>query len=1273
LIDADYPACLPGWQSLFEMGEKLATLSSIAAQKDLIIQTTKSTLAGEVSLWLSPPSPPLPGTDDMLFVPEPRTPLMERVFTSGSREVEYDSSSQHLSAVAVPIQTQNMLIGILQVSRSDPPLSSGELQQLDALAAHAAFAAYYGRQVAIKNWRFEQINLVRSVSFQISHVMDLDELARRVTDLILKTFNYYYVAIFTLDEGEGVLHFRASACSVDSEIPDKRTHMFPVTLGDGIVGHVAQTGEELVACRVSEEPRFRYVDTLPETQSEIALPLKIENRILGVLDIQSNKADAFHDMDMLVLHALADNISLAIEGAQLYQWEQRRADQISYVAEISRVVTSILDMDQLLKEVALLIHKRFGYSYVHVFTVHPGRRKILFQAGSGARSLTMQTLGINYELDSPTGIIPWVARNGETIMANDVTKDPYYRPTEISPIDTCAELTIPLKNGGEVLGILDIQSTRCNAFDENDRQILETLADNIAVAIRNATLYRSERWRRQVAESLRDVAGLLSANAALDDVLDSILTELERNLPCDVAGIWLVQDATNELPHAGTNLRLAAIHGSDKKAVERIRLINPEVNTWLSQAAQSQKPTIRRPQDPLGPLGLTLDFPQDYSSIVAPLRTGEKFLGVISLAHRTNGRYGGEALAMTTTFASYAAVAIENTRLFASSQEQAWVSTVLLQVSEATQSITDIDELIATVVRLTPLLAGFKGCAIFLWDEKQSTFSLNAAYGSHPLHAADLSRKPFYPEQIPAFEQLFQLQTPVFITDPCSELKLSPSAVEEMGLNALLLLPLMSHSELLGAFLITYDPAVSGAENEDGEDEHLAIIQGIAHQTATAIQNTRLLDAKQEEAYVTAVLLQVAQTVVSNENLEDTLESIVHIMPILVGIDYCLIYLWNDSLKYYEAAHVYAGSARVEHALIGKRYGVGEFPVLDSVLEQEIPLHYYLPSGIAPADWPEFARPRQAEKESPSIENAGLLAAFPLFIKGDRYGVMLAITRESARLTERRMEILSGIAQQTSLAIQNSRLQIEMMVRERMEREFQLAREIQQKFLPDRLPRIPGWEMDARWQTAREVGGDFYDIIELPDHRFGLVIADVSDKGMPAALYMTVSRTLIRATVKDFNSPARVLETVNNLLLMNSEDGMLVTVFYAILSPRTGKIIYANAGHNLPVILHAETGETELLEKGGITLGALEQIHLTDHTTVLNPGDVLVMYTDGLTESNSPDGRFFGEEGLCAVMKEQVGMPVNDTLAKINTVLDEFRNHTPPADDTTLLAIRRLP
>jgi serine phosphatase RsbU (regulator of sigma subunit) len=246
-----------------------------------------------------------------------------------------------------------------------------------------------------------------------------------------------------------------------------------------------------------------------------------------------------------------------------------------------------------------------------------------------------------------------------------------------------------------------------------------------------------------------------------------------------------------------------------------------------------------------------------------------------------------------------------------------------------------------------------------------------------------------------------------------------------------------------------------------------------------------------------------------------------------------------------------------------------------------------------------------------------------------------------------------------------------MVARERLEHEIQLARQIQQTFLPERLPEYPDWELAALWKTARQVGGDFYDVIELPDKQLGLFIADVSDKGIPAALFMALTRTLVRAAVSETSSPAEALQRVNNLIIPNNQQEMFVTAVYAVLSLETGELTYANAGHNPPLWMRTRRDEIESLTRTGMALGVVEGALIEERTIHLEPDDNLLLYTDGLTEAFSPQEELFGVERLRQIIQANLTLSARELLGTIEAAVNTHMGLLPPDDDLTMLAVRR--
>jgi sigma-B regulation protein RsbU (phosphoserine phosphatase) len=1057
--------------------------------------------------------------------------------------------------------------------------------------------------------------------------------------------------------------------------------------------------------------------------------------------------------------------------------ERPSADQFLTLAEVSRAVASILDLDTLLDEVVSIIRRQFGYPFVHLYIVDPVRNLIIYRAGSGARSRIWQERGLTYSLDAPEGIIPWVARNGRTVIANDVSLDPRYRAAEVAvgegsvagapvkaqkdrapsstvdgPVaDTRAELTVPLIFGDHVLGVLDVQSDRRGAFDEDDRLLFEALADSVAIAIRNANLYRSERWRRQVADSLHEVAGLLSEDVLLTELLDTILVELERTLPCDLAAIWLLED---------DELHVAAIRGPDVYAFTADTILptaaghpasdgppepaGPEMSTWVSQSLSSERPIIRSPESPPDPLGETLEFPSDHSAIAVPLRVGDQRLGLLTLAHRSSGQYGAESQAVMATFASYAAVAIENTRLYQEAQEQALVSTVMFQVAEASQSLSALDQVLEAVAQLASQLtsenraarSAVAPCAIYLWDDAMMAFVPAAAYGLSPDQMAAFASYHVALGDVRAFDELLATGAPTVLcadtVRPAADTLRhattgradtprpaedgSQAAMSALGFESLLLLPLLSQGSVLGTMLVECQDDLLGSETSESLlDQRMVILQGIAHQAAAAVENARLREAQQAEAYVSAALLQVSQAVNTLNELDDILTAVVRITPILVGIERCLLYLWDEGDEVFRLAQAYGLSREEQAALCPREYGPGSFGLLDEVRTMDSLVA--CPLTASPADTvrratagrPDAVRttnvqaslplhervPRELATILPDIdrEGHGSLLAVPLSVRGEVLGAMLLVDTHSragagaqglltgagytSGMQERRIEILTGIAHQAAMAVQNERFQQERLGRERLERELQLAREIQQIFIPSHLPLVHGWELAAMWRAARQVAGDFYDLIELPGKKLGLVVADVADKGMPAALFMALTRTLVRAAASEETSAAAVLMRVNDLLVPDAQRGMFVTAAYAILSLETGELHYANAGHCLPLMLRSGSRTLERLPKGGTALGVLADLSLQEHATTMAPGDSLILYTDGITEAFSPRGELFGERRLFGVM-QTIAQTANSCSAQalleiVLTSVQTFTEDAPASDDLTAVVLQRIP
>lgn len=329
---------------------------------------------------------------------------------------------------------------------------------------------------------------------------------------------------------------------------------------------------------------------------------------------------------------------------------------------------------------------------------------------------------------------------------------------------------------------------------------------------------------------------------------------------------------------------------------------------------------------------------------------------------------------------------------------------------------------------------------------------------------------------------------------------------------------------------------------------------------------------------------------------------------------------------------------------------------------------------------PPGIQPLPPEAGQPTLR-AGL--RLPLIAQGEPVGVMIVHTTQRNSFAPGKVALLQTFANQAALAIQRAGLvntlqdhisqlraaQAELVQKERLEQELQLARQVQESMLPRIFPLTPGYNFAALNRPARHVGGDFYDVILLDADAVGLVIGDVSDKGMPSALYMALTRSLIYAEARRERSPSRVLQNVHRLLLALGESNMFVTVFYGVVDMPARHLTYARAGHDYPVLLRQ--GTSQRLGGEGLFLGfpGVDDLQLSEEEMALQPGDRLILYTDGLTDVVDEHGRLFSPAQLFPIFQQHEQLPLAQFCQAIFSDLETVQGSAEQYDDMTLLTV----
>jgi serine phosphatase RsbU (regulator of sigma subunit) len=270
---------------------------------------------------------------------------------------------------------------------------------------------------------------------------------------------------------------------------------------------------------------------------------------------------------------------------------------------------------------------------------------------------------------------------------------------------------------------------------------------------------------------------------------------------------------------------------------------------------------------------------------------------------------------------------------------------------------------------------------------------------------------------------------------------------------------------------------------------------------------------------------------------------------------------------------------------------------------------------------------------------------------------------------------VQSLAAQVASALHQAEIYSQALAYQRVTQELSLAGEIQASFLPDELPSLSGWQLAVTLLPARETSGDFFDLIPLENGKLGILIADVTDKGVGAALYMALSRTLIRTYAIEFDEdpqPDVVFFAANGRLLKDARADLFVTAFYGILDPETGELTYCNAGHNPPYLLHYDDEQRlQSLGQTGMPIGVEEDTLWEKSTVQISPGDILVLYTDGIPDAQNERGDFFEDRLLQKIILESRGLSAQDVQDKILETVQHFVGPTPQFDDITLLTLAR--
>ncbi|MBD3256960.1 SpoIIE family protein phosphatase [candidate division GN15 bacterium] len=569
---------------------------------------------------------------------------------------------------------------------------------------------------------------------------------------------------------------------------------------------------------------------------------------------------------------------------------------------------------------------------------------------------------------------------------------------------------------------------------------------------------------------------------------------------------------------------------------------------------------------------------------------------------------------------------------------------LLLEAARAFNSTLEYEELIPLVLSLVITAVDAEAALVYRLDRSQTQWKIRwMKRPEFKMHATE--------EQAGAgiVGWVIEHRDSALVNDAPNDPRLDRNLESVMGMEfrQVLALPLIGRGQLIGV--------IEAINKTDGEftEADLDILTGLDHQIAVAIDNVHNYREMKREALEKTLLFETSKKLSTTLSLDEVLKAIMdslqQVMDYVAGgvfligedqSDVSALYSVGYADDHHDKVHL-----KVGQGLIGAVIETGDPVIVSNVLEDK----RYVDAN--PATRSEIVVPIQVENR-----------------------VIGAINLESDKLNaydERDVALISAFANQAAISIERARLHESLLEKQRLDEQLNVAREIQRTFLPDGTPRVPGYQITGQNVSSGQVGGDYYDFIRIIDDHLGVAIADVSGKGMPAALIMASFRASLIAEIRNNYSLRTIAEKVNALLCESIEPGNYVTGVYGVLDAKNHIFTFCNFGHNPPILLRADD-TVEYLTEGGPVFGVTRQGKFEQRALMLYPGDIIVMFTDGVTEVFDKNGNDFGPDRLVQLIKKHRQASAVELEERIHEAVRKFAAPDHVFDDFTMVVIKRL-
>jgi GAF domain-containing protein len=1201
------------------------------------------------------------------------------------------------SFLGIPFTVGNAMLGVVSIHDTDHEhaFTAAEERLLQTLANAMGVALEKARLFVETRRLFKarqqrnlELQVINSVQEGLASKLEMKAIYQLVGEKISEIFTADTTFIATYEHGHQYVE-------PQYYVEKGQAHVLhePLLFGAGLYSQVIQSRQSLLVGTTEEQQQLGSV-SIPSpdsdedlNQSFLGVPILLSEKVTGVVSVQSYLQNAYTENDVRLLATIANSMSVALENARLFDETQQRNAELAIVNSVQAGLASKLDMQSIYELVGEKIRSIFDTQGVTIATYDPVTNLLYF------RYSIQEGERITYEPAAlgDKGFRAHIIRTGQPLRLDDVeAQGTPYGLIKLQPINAPASsksdapkswLGVPLLVGTEAHGVVNLYNVdRTHAYSDSDVRLLQTLVNSMSVALENARLF--DETQHLLKETEQRAAEL----AIINSVQQALASKLDMQVICDLVGDKIRGIFAADVVGIGFYNRELGVmtypylvdHGkryfpdpapiSDKHLNYMQATGTVLIDTYEQASQLMSKWGIQNVGGPM----------PDNSYIAVPLSISNQFMGRITVAKLPSHAFDESDVRLLQTLANSMSVALENARLFDETQR-------LLRETEQRA------EELATVNAVGTALAGeldLSALIELVGEQVRSVFKADIAFVALLDKENHMINFPYqYGERHEPIQwgqgltsKIIQSGQPLLINqDMDRQRRQMGVTLIGKGAQSFLGVPVFVGGESIGVVSVQSTKQEGlFSENDQRLLSTIAANVGIAFQNARLFDETqRLFQAERRAHAQTETLRSVAQALNRSLSLMEVFNLVLTEIQKVIPYDSAGVYQVHENRRVFVTGR---GFSNLQD-LVGVSF---EFN------QHEDEIGYLISQSLQPlilADASE-SYPQYFSTGSHAVTKIHSYMAVPIVLNQKLIGMITLGREQPGFYTDGHAGLAMAFAAQAATAIENARLwEQEKLFRKALERELEIGREIQAGFLPEALPQVEGWEIAASLMSAREVAGDFYDAFELPNGKIGLVIADVCDKGVGAALFMTLFRSLIRITSNreyfehngNSNTSLSIATRLQHSMTLTNNyiaethkgSGMFATVFFGILDPQEGSLIYINGGHEAPLIIHS--GQVrESLRKTGPAVGAIWDACFEVRAAQLDLDETLFAFTDGAPEAKDPPGQFFGRHRLVDLLRGHTGS-AQELIKHIEDELHHYMDSATQFDDITLLAVRRGP